>query len=223
MENENIPPIVEETKVPQASPESDKKINLFKIAVVIIGILIVVGLFANAYLMVSKKETGTKTSDSSLVATPTIDPTANWKTYTDQEFGFSFKYPPLWRHEINRINQYAGFFLVGTNPDFFSVDHPGNEILAVGGVHESKCTYKDAKEGCLPKIGPDTRFDFFTIDGRSAVRTFNGKPPMESLVTVGIWVNPSDNQIIPIVIFNSDRAKPYFDQILSTFKFTSVQ
>ncbi len=36
-------------------------------------------------------------------ATPaaTIDSTANWKTYTDTKYGFSFKYPPTWAVKNN--------------------------------------------------------------------------------------------------------------------------
>lgn len=28
--------------------------------------------------------------------TPTLDKTANWETYTNSQYGFSFKYPPTW-------------------------------------------------------------------------------------------------------------------------------
>jgi len=99
MENENITPVVEKPAVPQVSqipPVPEKKNNLFQIAVIVVGILIVLGLFVNAYLMFSKKETATKTSDSSIAVTPTLtlDPTANWKTYTNVNIGFEIKYPP---------------------------------------------------------------------------------------------------------------------------------
>jgi len=93
MENETITPVIEEPAVPQVPMEPEKKNNLFKILVIFLGILIVLGLFANAYLMFSKKETVTKTPDSSVIATPTLDPIADWKTYTNEIIGFSLSYP----------------------------------------------------------------------------------------------------------------------------------
>jgi hypothetical protein len=101
MENENITPAVEESVVPQVSVEPVKKNNLFKIFVVLVGILIIIGLFANAYLMFSKKEAPVKTPDPLITVTPTPSPTptptpdmfTGWKTHTNEVYNFSFQYP----------------------------------------------------------------------------------------------------------------------------------
>jgi hypothetical protein len=93
MENETIAPVIEEPIVPQVPLEPEKKNNLFKIAVIVIGILIILGLFANAYLMFSKKEIVNKTSDSTLIATPTPDVTAGWTTYINPTYSYSIKFP----------------------------------------------------------------------------------------------------------------------------------
>lgn len=113
MENENIVPVIEEPviekpivpQVPSVSSEQEKKSNLFKILIIFLGILIALGLFANAYLMFSKKETVTKTSDISVIPTPTSDSTANWKTYTNDVYQYTFNYPDGYDMSKKRLNK----------------------------------------------------------------------------------------------------------------------
>lgn len=48
--------------------------------------------------------TTSSTTSSSTTTTSTSDPYAGWKTYTNDEFGFSFKYPPEWSISHNAEN-----------------------------------------------------------------------------------------------------------------------
>jgi hypothetical protein len=92
-------PIVK-TDLQQEKAEIEPDINkpccskCWKLGGLVIGLLIVIGLFLNAYLIFSKKETITKTPDATITgATPTPDPTIGWKTYTNTKLGYEIKYP----------------------------------------------------------------------------------------------------------------------------------
>lgn len=89
------------------SQECCKNDSWFKTSAIIIGILIVIGLFGNIYLLLQKPES---TEQSKILPTPTtaqvvVTPTsviptlttaetASWKIYQDTKYMLSFKYPP---------------------------------------------------------------------------------------------------------------------------------
>lgn len=99
MDNQAPAPITEE-----------KSKDWFKVLQIIIGFLIVLGLFGNIYLLLRKEKqkpisqitpTPTQTSlprdsEEVLRGTPTPDETANWKTYKNKLYKFQFKYPSSW-------------------------------------------------------------------------------------------------------------------------------
>lgn len=109
MDNQNL--MSKQTIPPLTSPPIEKSKEWFKILLIVIGFLIVLGLFGNIYLLLRKENqkpvvqitpTPTQTvflptsipTQTALLPTPTIDPTANWKVYTEPQYGFSFKYEP---------------------------------------------------------------------------------------------------------------------------------
>lgn len=61
--------------------------------VIVALILVVVGIVS-----MSKKKTGSTTTIPAATnsVTPNIDETADWKTYTNTKYGYSFKYPNSW-------------------------------------------------------------------------------------------------------------------------------
>lgn len=84
------------TPVSGTKPSSDK---LFKISIIIIGVLIVLGLFGNIYLLVRKQtppviQPTPAPIPTQILATPTINQTSGWKSYANQDYGFSINYPP---------------------------------------------------------------------------------------------------------------------------------
>lgn len=90
----------EETIEEQQKPSclTQIKIHKFKIVVGILGAFIFVGAVFGAYKLGQKQvQPGSQpTPTSMVVATPTPDPTADWKTYTNTKYGYSIKYPEDW-------------------------------------------------------------------------------------------------------------------------------
>lgn len=67
----------------------------------VVGLVVVLLVLGGAYYFVNKSSSSTVSSSivqapaSPIVSpSPTLDETANWKTYTNNEYHFSFKYPP---------------------------------------------------------------------------------------------------------------------------------
>ncbi len=68
-----------------------------KFVVLLVGILLIGGGLVFAGMEIQKRQTSKQiTSTPEAIATPTPDPTADWKTYTNDKYGFGFKYPNNW-------------------------------------------------------------------------------------------------------------------------------
>jgi len=70
-----------------------KKSNPPKIILFVILGLLVAGGLVYAGMNIGKKQTPTVVVPPVIEPTPTPDPTADWKTYTNSEYGYSIKYP----------------------------------------------------------------------------------------------------------------------------------
>lgn len=125
MENQN-PPIPTQSILTEQQPnplpiKPHNPLNWLKLLIgAVIVLLVIAGVGIGNFLLGSNKNTPVQTActmeaklcpDGSSVGrsgpkcefspcpSPTPDPTANWKTYTNTEFGFSFKYPDNYRVE----------------------------------------------------------------------------------------------------------------------------
>lgn len=114
-------------------PESFRK-GFAVTLILVLGILIGVGgVFGLAYILkLNRKPFGTIiTSNETKKASPlpSSDETANWKTFSDSKFNYSFKYPQDWFYESNSLEGTTSFFKVGSNPEYSDGDTHGNELL----------------------------------------------------------------------------------------------
>lgn len=156
-----------------------------------------------------------------------INETANWKTYSNTKFGYTFKYPP----EAVVNNCGAKFCHEATPTDIETIE-VGKYLNIVAQDTNVGCwSIRTENEiaSCVRGMGkfPSTRWIPATIDGQFAVRvetTLIPSPPANSDINpVGIsyHVNiPKGN--LQISFSDSIVDRPIMEQILSTFKFSTT-
>jgi hypothetical protein len=221
--------------VPPVEPvvsETSKQNNML---VVILSVLLLITLSTTAYFAYQtqslvkelqgvrkEEEIATKTLESESISpvytepNQSPDPTANWKTYTNTQYGFSFKYPTDLGFLYDQLS--GGNLLLqnfnGTAPrkeldsDFqfalFVTKYDGTPLFKFSEQWE-----KELKTG-KPII--------VEIANKQAVRGFSGQKynPVPT-----IWFTDKNN-LYTIQLSNPESTnKDWFDQILSTFKFTN--
>lgn len=139
-------------------------------------------------------------------ATPetTPDPTADWKTYTNTEIGFSFKFPSEWKMQTGIANSGLISLETSSNNRFFAWYSPSVTISE---------WLEETQSGKI--IGKKTigAYTFTVVQGGSM---------LESLEYI---IDVKGNGIIRFVIepnSNNSESEKLFDQILSTFNFIEV-
>ncbi len=129
--------------------------------------------------------------------------TSNWKTFTNQTFNFSFKYPSNWKiDEIpdDILGRYINFFEEGgTQIPTTNMNTRGNEIFRIM-LYRDETIFDNLKE--VKPISPTSI-------------TVSGKPALKSESQIDILVK---NKVLHLEII-SNESKKYIDQILSTFRF----
>ncbi|MBI4066755.1 hypothetical protein HY407_00070 [Candidatus Gottesmanbacteria bacterium] len=203
----STPPTINVPPPPPISPSSPNPPK--SPLLLVLGGIIVIGIIATGAYFLAKSQKPSSSpsnppspSSPQLPISPSPDPTANWKTYAHS--AFTFKYPINWYFQ--EVPDFPGgnnvsFFLVGTKADHGYGDHEGNEVFSfelskdVRSLDELKRDYyKDAVD--------------LIINDKQAIKTsFN-------LLIIKI----SEDEKLSIV-GGKETAKPYLDQILSTFKF----
>jgi len=184
-----------ENQAPEIIAPQQPKSNLILWAVIGITILaagVGIGLIAGKYSspvdnnQKQVQKTDIPVTSPSVAPTETADPTANWKTYTNPQYGYSFKYPSTWK---NATDPYA----VENGNLEFRLQTNNNEFVN-GTVFNGKA---------------DTSND---LSWSKRISLNNDK---SLLITYTDNLGPgSKGGSIDIGIF---------DQILSTFKFTTVK
>jgi hypothetical protein len=151
-----------------------------------------------------------------------VDPTADWKTYTNTEYGFEFKYPGYFKTNINsglinlQIDQFSALEVrTEENKNGFSLD----EWLS-----ESKKYYSKTE---MDKLNNESEVGFFFEQFQIKIDKISGYKQLisgEGGASYYVFV-PKDNKVFVIKLgsdlhFNGqDQLLKDFDLILSTFKF----
>jgi len=143
---------------------------------------------------------------------PSPDPTASWETYTNTAFGFLFKYPS----EFVLEERDEGFYVIALEKDKsipqagIFIDARLNEIYSTfdGAVQKSKENLTD--------INVEELTNGVKISGTV------GPGFGEGLSIVKAVLRYKDGALI-VETFNKDPYIDDFNQILSTFKFTTSQ
>ena len=230
-QNSNIKSQVQDSNVPpyiQTAPPKPK--FKFPILIAIAFVLVLIGTAATIYLFVSKQKPKTQPEKQTVLTSPTSNPTANWKTYTDFR-GFSFQYPPDWNF----------------NGSVFENKHLMNNglgelsIVSTGGLCESCKNLSESKffnpMFILWKIGDggagttiEKTYESKVGDKRTMVilshsTDYKDGQPGDKYLGYYIYLNNPKFQVLRLVFYyndsdkNKDSLLSNFNQILSTLKF----
>jgi len=171
------------------------------------------------------------------IAIPTVDPsvTANWKTYTNMGQGFSFKYPPNW--QVAEPSFESGLILYTSNLKTTYLEKYKYDIIQKGAVINVPYTpgvvmdyksldelvndFKSSSQNVLSIQEKD-----FLLDGQTAkiiTTKRNSYSSVDILFKYKVRTFETDYSFISLDSENENFKKYQqdFDQILSTFQFTT--
>ncbi len=155
---------------------------------------------------------------------------ANWKTYTNKEYGFSFNYPETWSmvgQPSNNINlkgeitgQEVNFNDINTNTILnvhYYLAPSGKEVFNLTLSDFNSGLYKDAKE--------------IKVDGNNGIKYFTTKsidikgnvynPPMKEVFVNFLDTKQTGSMVLFLetILPNSVTEIANFEKLLTTFKF----
>lgn len=224
-----LPPVeVPAPILPSVVKEKKEPVLFFILA----GILIVAGLAFSAYnfyqtKLIQTKPNLTPTSmpqPTVSVPTPTPDPTANWKVYSNAKYSYSLKYPSEWEQLETNNGNYVRFF----KGPYTSGQPTPETYISILSKEKGKISLESwlLANGLLPTAGqPDSHIhsENVNISGVSGIKISTPVNGGQDAIYL-----PIGNELLQITyIFKGENQTDYsnlvttFDQILSTFKFTS--
>jgi hypothetical protein len=226
-------------------PDSKKTNPVKKILMIAFGFLFISALIVGGYYLftlftkddASSTAQPTQTQESGTsTPIPTVDPTANWKLYSNTKYGFSFKHPADWTHNMGIGNNIG---IAETNWSVLEGPYEDVNTATSGGIRneisinteESKLLFKDYlnETGTLfESIEEERSYQVGSISGYLFKGLFSESVegavvPTPAMVVVlnkeDVYVefklkrfNPNDNTIDPFTV-------SVFDEILATFEF----
>lgn len=227
-----VPPILPAPPVPPTPPvlpPAEKSRNWFKILLIIIGLLIILGLFGNIYLLLQKgnpkliSQPTPAPTQTVLLSTPTPDPTANWKIYNNA--GISFKYPLDWVSEKFEMPGRAELHgLVQLMPENYKPDIPIMPLFIMYWDNPGDLTIEQYDK----KINQGAAMLYPLYNRQAQITTLGGLTARYEqegdCAPFGChkYVVSAQNRIWEIssqYTNNPNEFKPIVEQILSTFQF----
>ncbi len=207
---QQTPPVEPTIQIQPPPVESGSKTK-FILGFVCALLLLVVG--GGVYYFMGNQQTGNSNQLTTISQTvqPTIDPTANWKTYENEKYKMQFKYPSSWQVLYDKQPDPTG------NPSKYSIVLQNNNETALSVTLLKSNQYKTfeslSRINNLPS-GPAsiTSREEIRVNGIKAL-SVNQNDGHE-----GVILLDSNQNLITFEVNSSDR--PILDQILSTFKFT---
>ncbi|CAN5314673.1 hypothetical protein BH10PAT1_BH10PAT1_1350 [soil metagenome] len=220
MEEQKLPNAPVSNETPVLNPiETKPKSNMVMIG---LGIIILVLLIMSGYLgyqnmQLQKEITGMKVGQKVAVNSPTpvatVDPTAGWKTYTNNLWKFSISYPKdvlveCTPNDIDGLRLWRLPYECSPGDIFYEVSAIGYKI-------------EDYQKSGTP-ISSTKKITIANVEATENIYTYTEAdgPLMSSGSSREILI-PTQNGVIQLFsLGKSTEVQNRFDQILSTFKFT---
>lgn len=222
------------TETPQVPIEPKKSKGLVFLLIFFFILVLVLGSYYLYQKFLSQKSTvnppiPAEPTIEATVPTPTTDPTADWKTYTNTKYKFSFKYPS----EV--------FFQGKTDSDYIFLESDKNFVMPLGGWdsqptdieisidQNSKNLTFSEKVNSIKKLLDNTSVSESEIALSSSIgKQISGQGASETPLQESRWIFiilkiPNINKFVDISLIESGKFNiNTFNQILSTFKFTET-
>jgi hypothetical protein len=229
-EQQPITPIPTQPPVAPELPKPKSKVIPFLIILLILVIFVVSGYWFYHNFFASR-------NIAEVVTTPTpvaiIDPTSNWKVFSDTKNGIEFKYPQDWY-----AKQMAGWTLILflDNKDFVIPEATEFMTPIQVSITETMNTNTNVKSYPYKTIEEAAKFSKTNLFGENVSETDNliiaGKKAIQLAGTAGpgmldglyfkITYIQLDNKVLTVSLNNIKNYETIYDQILSTFKFITA-
>ncbi len=219
----NIPPV-------NSTPQSVAPVKLSSAKLVTsMFILIILLLGSSVFLFYQNsqlKKQVAALSTPSPTASATSDPTANWKTYKNDKYGFEFKYPTSYQEntKISPPESNLDLFLAFTSQDY-ETEYGGivsgatlnGSIITISSGPLNPKDFVSKRCDYLSRGSPQLECRTLTISERRAAIVFSQNPVYKTAFI------EKGNNIISLHLETAEKnVIDSFDQIISTFKFTEA-
>ena len=194
--------------------------NIWKTLTILLAILLVGMGGYIVYLLNSlnaKVVSQQQTQEASTLPISTFvsDPTADWKTYTNTKFGFSFKYPKDLSYIYDQSDQYSETGI--NNAMILLQNFDGSKPRTETEQDFQIIVYIANKNGNFNLEDPQGEQSETVING---VRVIRASTTQKWVSVPTLFFQSSPNKIAVQLSNPNSTNKTWFDQILTTFKFT---
>lgn len=238
-ENNQTPP---QSPVPEQNPiiptpPPVQKPNFKLLIVAVVVVILLIASSVSAFYLLPKQAKVQPKSVEQIVPTqspsPTLNPTVNWKTYTNSQYGISFKYP-------NYLRECCA---ISISPNEGTSKNTIVKPITLGEVGENELGSGRRFNGLVVGIDTNTSNESFLNyfnEQKQELKNVTNQDSTESNVKVGILSGKMLQNYSPfggtilyasfpnsknvLVIGKTEASEGSFkdfDQILSTFKFTN--
>jgi len=232
-------PIPEQPSTTSLTVQNKRKLKLPIIFAAVVLFLFLTGAVSAAYLFVFKpKPTPEQLTTKTQQPSPTSDPMANWKTYSNMKYKYSLKYPLTWVEAFpasdsssSLISSEAEIVTLTSNVRFSDEAHgnPPYDILI--------SYYPNPQKEAFPQIVfnynhislADQKKIKFSTENISGTQRYRTNTLPSQLGNETVFIQKKDGTLISISLSPYALDRPFdhqaeqhkiYDQILSTFKFT---
>lgn len=198
----------------------------------ILIIVAILAIFLGGYLLGQQQ---TKLpgilSQPTTQSSPTPDPTANWKTYTSEKYGFSIKYPNDWSVRVTSAAADPYIYIdLNIKASWGESAGPEAGFPYTIAITEHKNTKKESFKDFVTKdLSEELKNNFTFQQEKIGSYTFYRTDKLPSAYgALNVYITEDGGRYISIDLIpyslddppnNQDKVLPTFNQILSTFKF----